>query len=355
MNIRQLGWVHDGGHEYENTNQIARITSIHRGVCCALGNKGEYNVYLSGKFHQQVATGVEVPAVGDWIVLGDGFVDQQNKASCVLKEILPRKSMISRMAAGKRTQEQVIAANVDALFIVCSLNQDFKISRIHRYVFMASSGKIKPIIVLSKCDLVKEVDEVVKILHEHFPLIDVVVCSSFSGHGMGELRAHIEPLKTYAFVGSSGVGKSSIVNTLMEDEVQLVQGIRGKDDRGKHTTTSRQLFLLPGGAMVIDTPGLREIQITGDEDALSEMSGEIEEIAQQCRFSNCGHTQEPGCMVQTAIAEGSLSAEDLERYRKYQKELAFVREKTDKRLHAQSKKKWKKLNLDMRKRKKEFG
>ena len=242
----------------------------------------------------------------------------------------------------------MLAANVDTVFLLMSLNEDFNLRRLERYITMAWESGAKPVIVLTKTDLYPEF--ALRVLEVEAIAFGVPVhaISSLTGDGLELVRTHLAPGQTIALLGSSGVGKSTLVNTLAGEELLATQPIREDDGEGRHTTTHRQLVLLPGGGLVLDSPGMRELQLWESSDGLSETFGDVEDLAAQCRFSDCAHETEPGCAVQAALADGTLAAERWTSYNKLQRELAHLERRLDKRLQAEAKKRWVKAGAEGR-------
>ncbi len=276
---------------------------------------------LVGRF---LSAELDRPAVGDWVV----FRETDEKTGQILDQ-LTRRTELVRQAAGETTDCQVIGANLDIVFVVASLNLEFNLKRIERYLTAVREGGATPVVVLNKADLVDERDSFVAQLRESAPDVDVVVTSATEQEGLDRLAAYLEPATTAAFVGSSGVGKSTLVNKLAKSELMLTKHIREDDAKGRHTTTHRQLLELPDGAVVIDTPGMREFQLFGAEEGLEEVFEDIEELASYCRFRDCEHRGEPGCEVRAALEDGELSATRLAQYHKLQRELAEHRDRTE--------------------------
>ncbi len=262
------------------------------------------------------------PAVGDWVTL-----DENNERIVAVE---PRKSEIVRQAAGNRTKPQTIAANVDVVFVVTSMNQEFNESRLERYLTMIWNAGATPVVVLNKSDLAEDPQDFVDRAELAALGCPVVPVNALEDGGLEALRAVMEPDKTYLLVGSSGVGKSTITNALVGESLQETAGIREDDDEGRHTTTNRRLIELPGGiGSLIDTPGMRELQLWDAEDGLSETFADIEELAETCKFRDCQHESEPGCAVRRAIEEGDLDLRRFSNYLKLQRELEFHDKKRD--------------------------
>jgi ribosome biogenesis GTPase / thiamine phosphate phosphatase len=266
------------------------------------------------------------PAVGDWVTLDGGFIT----------EVLARRTAFSRRATGMETREQVLAANVDVAFVVAAAI-DLNVRRIERYLTLAWQSGATPVVVITKADLVDAVDG---------PSLParVILTSSITGEGIEEVRGELHPRKTGVLLGPSGVGKSTLINQLMGADVMRTREIH-RSGEGRHTTSHRQLVQLPGGGMIIDTPGLREAQLWEGEDALSGVFEDVEALALRCRFADCSHETEPGCAIKAAIEAGSLDVERFRSYRKLQRELRAVAAKSDARLRAEDRKKWKQIAM----------
>ncbi len=297
---------------------LARVTEQHREQYKAVTESGELSALVSGKLAFYAEGNAGFPAVGDWVM-----TDREDDSSghAVIHHILKRKSLFTRKAAGREQMEQVIAANIDTVFICMSLNQDFNLRRLERYLTIAWDSMAAPVVVLTKSDLCRDPKQ--KLIEVQSMAIgaDVVLCSAENADGLDVIRNYTLPGKTIAFIGSSGVGKSTLINRLMGQDILDVKQIREDDDKGRHTTTHRQLLLLPGGGLVIDTPGMRELQIlTGD---LSRTFEDIEELALGCSYRNCSHNSEPGCAVKAAIEHQTLSRERFESYQKLRREMSY--------------------------------
>lgn len=323
MNINLKNYGLDERFEQEatlcNGLFIARVTEQHRELYKVMSECGEIEASVSGKLAYHADGQTSFPAVGDWVMIDR--VDRST-GNAIIHHILRRKSVLARQAAGTENAGQVIAANIDTIFICMSLNADFNIRRIERYLTIAWDSMATPVIVLTKSDLCIDLPEKLDEIASVSIGVDVISCSSENGDGYEAINAYIGQGKTIAFVGSSGVGKSTLINRLMGQDLLATKNIREDDDKGRHTTTHRQLLLLPNGGIVIDTPGMRELQIyTGD---LSKTFEDIEEIAARCKFGDCSHGTEPGCAIREAIKNGTLPEKRFESYQKLQREISYA-------------------------------
>jgi ribosome biogenesis GTPase len=313
--LHRLGW--DDGFDAAFAEhraaglEPARVAIQHRGAYDILTETGELRVSAANHLVREDS----LPAVGDWVGL-DPVTNQ-------IEVVLPRRTAISRKEVWQATREQILAANIDIAFLVQALPLDFNVRRLERYLAMAWESGAQPVVLLTKTDLVDDVqpylDGVEAVTLGSCPVHAV---SAKTGEGIEELRSWLEPNKTAVLLGSSGVGKSTIVNSLVGEELLATQEVREDDQMGRHTTTRRELILVPSGGVVLDTPGIRELQLW-DAD-LEQTFGDIEEIARRCRFTDCNHDTEPGCAIREALAEGSLSHERWQSYTKLQRELDAV-------------------------------
>jgi len=348
--LEQYGWsAHfEAGLEQlgAGSGEPARIVAEHKSVYRVQTAERERTAALAGRLRREAAGEEGRPAVGDWILL----LAPPGEGRALIHAVLPRRSALARKAAGRRTSPQVVAANLDTVFLVSSLNRDLNPRRIERYLTAIYEGGASPVIVLSKADLCDDVEG--RRAEVEGAAVGVPVCalSTRTGEGMESLEPHLRPGRTVALVGSSGVGKSTLINHLLGEEVLAVREIREDDDRGRHATTHRQLLLLPQGALVIDTPGMRELGLADGEAGLRDAFAEIEELVGGCRFGDCRHESEPGCAVLRALEEGSLDPDRLESYRKLQRELAFQARQDDVRLRLAEQRRWKRITLDYRRR-----
>ena len=284
--------------------RIARVTEVQRSVVTVTDGSGERTVPITSSWHS--AAPEDRPTVGDWVVL-----DEQHAK---IERVLDRKSVFRRVAAGEKTEVQLIAANIDVLFVVTSCNEEFKESRLERYLALAAEAGVTPVVVLTKIDLSDDPDSYVERARSvrsdiHVEFVNALDRSTFDG-----VMAWIEPGSTVAVVGSSGVGKSTILNTLAEHEIAATGGIREDDKKGRHTTTHRELHRLPNGGLLIDVPGMRELKVAEAEAGLASVFDDIEAMASNCRFSDCRHESEPGCAVRAAIENGDISERRLQNY-----------------------------------------
>jgi len=298
----------------------------------------------------EVETGDQYPAVGDWVVVKP----QPNGQKGVIQAILPRKSKFSRKVAGARTEEQVVAANVDTVFIVSGLDggRNFNLRRIERYTTLAWNSGAAPVAVLNKMDLCLDTEGYIRSIKPVAQGVPIHTVSATERIGLDALRGYLTRGKTAAFLGPSGVGKSTIINALLGVERQETGEIRESDRRGRHITTSRELILLPSGGAVIDTPGMREIQLWASEDDLREAFQDIETLAKKCCFNDCQHYTEPGCAVKAAIQCGVLDAARLESYHKLQSELRYLVARGNHSTRLEERAKWKKISQWSKERRK---
>jgi ribosome biogenesis GTPase len=313
--LHRLGW--DDGFEAAFAEHRAagldpaRVAVQHRGAYDLLGEAGELRVSAAN----HLVRDDDLPGVGDWV----GFDPSTN----LIEVVLPRRTSISRKEVWQATREQILAANIDVAFLVQALPLDFNVRRLERYLAMAWESGAQPVVLLTKTDLV---DDLAPYLAEAETVTlgacPVLAVSAQTGDGMDSLLSWFEGNKTAVLLGSSGVGKSTIVNKLVGEDLIETQEVRADDQMGRHTTTRRELILLPGGGIVLDTPGIRELQLW-DAD-LEQAFGDVDEIARRCRFSDCNHDQEPGCAIREALADGSLSADRWHSYVKLQRELDAI-------------------------------
>ena len=347
--LERLGWNHHFAASFEEHRLAGlspgRISTQHRQGYKVLLGDAEIEAAPTGRLHHDAVEKSDLPAVGDWVALRYAPGDDV----AMIHAVLPRLTKFSRKVAGDETDEQVLAANVDVFFLVSALNQDLNVRRIERYVAIGWDSGAIPVIVLTKSDLHDNVAGAVAEVQSAAPGVDVHVTSDVTGDGFEALRVYLAGHKTVAALGSSGVGKSTLINRLRGDTVLKTQAIR-EDGKGRHTTSHRQLVILPDQGIIIDTPGMRELQLWEMDDGLDNAFSDVTELAEACRFGDCGHGNEPGCAVRDAIAAGTLAAERLESYKKLDRELAYLERKHNKRLAREEARKWRRLNVEARQR-----
>jgi ribosome biogenesis GTPase len=330
-----LGWNTEFAEHLEPGLVPGRVAAAHRAAYDVQTADGVIRTRLPGRLHHE---GLDV-AVGDWVGLGDGLI----------REVLPRRSAIVRQAAGLTSEKQTLAANVDLAFIVTSLGPDLEPRRIERYLVTIWESGAMPEIVLTKADRVDDPGPQVALVEAVAVGVPIHVVSGLTGQGCDALRARLAPGVTAVLIGSSGVGKSTLVNRFAGTEVMAVKETREDDDEGRHTTSHRELIELPGGGLVIDTPGIRELQLW-DSGGIDEAFADVEELAAACRFNDCSHGTEPGCAVNAALASGELDQARYDSWRKLQRELRAIAVRSDARLRSEEKRKWQQRARDGRSR-----
>jgi len=322
--------------------QPARVTAHHRGLWRVVTADGERNARLSGRFALDAAPG-EHPVVGDWLAVSAPDATQE----VLIHALLPRRSVFSRRAVSGGGA-QVIASNVDVVFLVAALNADLNPRRLERYLVAARDSGASPVIVLTKTDLCTDPAKEIRRVEEIAGGAPVVALSALTHDGIDRLDTWLRAGVTAALLGSSGAGKSTLLNALAGVALMNTGAIRKGDERGRHTTTHRELFRLPSGALLVDTPGMREFGLLADDAALDASFADIAEVISNCRFGNCAHITEPGCAVLAALSTGSLSEERWQAYLKLQRELDFTARKNNPAAEAAHRAHWKQIHKSQR-------
>lgn len=303
---------------------------------------GELSARVSGRMRHESRAGDQYPSVGDWVVVRPNAGEQKG----LIHAVLPRKSCFSRKMSDDRARKQVLAANVDTVFIVSGLDgsRNLNLRRLERYLTLAWESGAAPVIVLNKVDICSDVDACIRDVEPIAFGVPIHAVSATERLGLDALETYLTTGKTAVFLGPSGVGKSALMNALLGIERQRVGAVRDTDRKGRHTTSRRELVLLPGGGAVIDTPGLREVQMWADENSLSSVFEDIERLSHECRFIDCTHHSEPGCAVKAAIQQGSLDVARLQSYRKLEGELRHLAARQNDRTRLEERAKWKKIS-----------
>ncbi len=345
--LTRLGWSASWQSDFASLGDgallPARVAEEHRDGYVVFTADSALRATVTGRLRHEAADSRDLPAVGDWAA-----VEAAPGAAATIRRVLPRRSALVRKVAGTRTDAQVVAANVDLVFVVTSANQDFNAPRLARYLTAVWESGAQPVVLVTKADLAGDVDPLVADAAAAAPGADVIAVSAVDGRGVEAMTARLAPGITAAFVGSSGVGKSTLVNRLLGEERLAVRAIRAHDDRGVHTTTSRQLIELPSGASVIDTPGMRELLPWDAAGGLAAAFADVAELAESCRFRDCRHATEPGCAVLAASEEGSLPRERLDQWRALERELAWLERKTNVHAMQEERRRWKAISKSAR-------
>ncbi|MCK5201691.1 MAG: ribosome small subunit-dependent GTPase A, partial [Spirochaetales bacterium] len=316
--------------------------SSSRGIYSVVIESGEAKAELSGAFRYKTVSNQEYPVVGDFVIL------REESGLYIVEQILNRRSLLKRKAPGETAEEQILASNLDYVFPVFGLDggRSFNVRSIERLLTLVWDSGASPVIVLNKADLCEDPELYQAEAAAVSMGVPVLITSANTGLGLDGIRSVLGKGKTGLFIGRSGVGKSALMNTLMQEDISKTGEVRDDDRKGRHTTTSRDMFLLPWGALLIDTPGIREIQLTGNLSSVAETFSDIVEIATDCRFNDCMHDSEPGCAVQEAIQDGTISEERYRSYRKHLNEIKYQQRRGDARLEMLERKKWKVIHKE---------
>jgi ribosome biogenesis GTPase / thiamine phosphate phosphatase len=312
----------------------ARVAAEHRDIYELFSDRGVERGRLAGRLRRTAAAELR-PGAGDWVTVHD----QAGEGALVIDTVLRRRTLFTRGAAGQAGRVQVIASNVDLVFVVTGLDADFSIRRIERYVSRIWASGAQPLVVLNKADVCEDTEARIAAVEARCPAVSVLATSALQLQSLAPLRREIQDGVTAAFVGSSGAGKSTLINALLGEERMATGPLRERDGRGRHTTTHRQLFQLPEGGLLLDTPGMRELQIQGEE-GLDAVFGEIATFARSCHFRDCHHESEPGCAVREAVRSGEISEDRLSHFHKLEREARAWERRQDDRVRRQDERKW---------------
>jgi ribosome biogenesis GTPase len=355
LTLEDLGWtprIGDAFEAYRGDAVVpARVSLEHTHIYRVMTPDGEFLARVAGRLRHAAEQRADFPAVGDWVAVET----PAGGGDARIRAVLPRLTQFSRRAAGNPTEQQVVAANIDVVFLVSGLDGDFNVRRIERYLVTAWNSGATPVVVLNKADLVEDVAPFVEEVQAIAQGVPIVAVSATQHMSIEALRAFLGRGRTAALLGSSGVGKSSIANALIGDERLRTRDVRESDSRGRHTSTSRELVLLPDGGILIDTPGMRELQLWDTGDAVAETFGDVDALAEGCRFRDCRHASEPGCAVIAAVAAGEIEGSRLESFRKLQGEQDFQAAQQDERARLEQKRQAKIGSKALQKRLKEKG
>jgi ribosome biogenesis GTPase len=350
MTRETLGWDNFFSASFERLAHpgeiAARVALEHRNHYVLYSEHGTITAEISGRMRFTALDRNDLPTVGDWVIVQPH--DDRRQGTIV--GVLERKSKFSRNAAGLKTAEQIVAANADVVLLTMGLDANFNLSRMERYLVLAWESGATPVVVLTKADLCDDLDEAMAAVESIAVGVSTIAVSATEGYGLDELERFLKPGATVALLGSSGVGKSTLINALLGEERQAIGAISDSVGKGTHTTTHRELILLPSGALLMDTPGMRELQVWNGGDGVEETYRDIEALADECRFRDCSHTDEPDCAVRDALADGRLDQARYRRYLKIQREIAYQNRRQDVSARLAEKERWKKLTKSYRNR-----
>ncbi len=326
MELASLGWnsfFADAFTEHQKQGLVpARVVTEDKHFYTVVGEMGDLLAVVTGRIHHRRESNSDFPKVGDWVAIAR----QAGEEKAVIHAVLPRRTTLTRKVTGREIEEQVLATNLDKAFVVQALDATFNLRRLERFLVMVHEGGAQPVVVLNKADVCDDVDARLAETKLAAGETAVVVVSAKTRKGIGQLREFIRPGETVAFIGTSGVGKSSLINRLNGEETQPTIEVRASDSKGRHATTWRELIPLPNGGLVIDTPGMREFHMWVAGEGLGEAFPDLTIISAGCKFSDCQHSNEPGCAVKAAVETGQITRERYASFLKLQRELAFMAE-----------------------------
>lgn len=340
--LQNFGWNDYFAQQWQQASMSgipARVVADF-GTSLRLATPDSITAELSGKL-AHYSNREQAPKVGDWVA-----VTISDNGNAVVTQTLTRRGEIARNVAGKRTRKQIIAANVDIAFVILAMDDDFSIERLQRFLYQLSVNHVKPVIVLNKADKTNDVRFFIQQIESL--QLPIIVTNGLTGDGVKEIVDHIHPASTAILLGSSGVGKSTLTNKLLGRQAQATQAVRESDSSGRHTTVHRELFMLPNGGMLIDSPGIRELQLWGTEDELDDKFDDVTRLIAQCQYASCKHRSDQGCAVRAALNDGSLDEAHYDRYQKMKKELAILKKRNDANIKYKNKKSKKNLQRHAR-------
>jgi len=344
-----LGWDESFAgsfHAHDALGRVpGRVVAVHKETSIVRTRGGDRAAAVSGRFRYEALSPAAYPAVGDWVALDPE--PEPGGAEAVIAAVLPRRSVFRRSASdasrrggGRAGDEQVLAANIDVALLVAGLDRDFSVRRMERYLAVAWSSEVTPVVVLNKADVADDLAARRVAVEAIAPGVPIVALSALTHDGLAALDPHLRPGSTAVVLGSSGVGKSTLVNALLGEQRQATGAVRAADSRGRHTTTHRELFRLASGALVIDTPGIRSLEVAGADAGVESAFDDVAAVAERCRFADCRHAGEPGCAVRAAIDAGELDEARLESHRKLERELAHAVRRSDPVARLAERKRW---------------